>query len=99
MAALDAIYPASQNPMAFPHLMLEEGLQPHAIPSVYLFWSDEPNAWVDTSDTMERKVAALQVRLESMPRHLGHSLHVVERPAPALVRMQAQIVEPSMDRV
>jgi LmbE family N-acetylglucosaminyl deacetylase len=61
MAALDAIYPASQNPMAFPHLMLEEGLQPHSIPALYLFWSDQPNVWVDTTDTVERKIAALRV--------------------------------------
>lgn len=59
-AALDAVYPASQNPMAFPHLVLEEGLAPHAIPSIYLFWSDTPNTWVDTTDTIERKVAALR---------------------------------------
>lgn len=60
MAALDAIYPASQNPMAFPHLVVEEGLQPHAIAALYLFWCEEPNAWVDTSATVDRKIAALR---------------------------------------
>jgi LmbE family N-acetylglucosaminyl deacetylase len=68
IAALDAIYPASQNPMAFPHLMLEEGLEPHAIPSVYLFWSEQPNAWVDTSDTVERKIAALQAHVSQISK-------------------------------
>lgn len=59
IAALDAVYPASQNPMAFPHLMIDEGLQPHSVAALYLFWCDDPNAWVDTSATVDRKIAAL----------------------------------------
>src|SRR3954470_3370638 len=59
-AALDAVYPACQNPMAFPHLVIDEGLEPHVVKSLYLFWTDTPNAWVDTSATVERKVAALR---------------------------------------
>jgi hypothetical protein len=46
-----------------------------------------------------RQITALQVRLQSMPRHLGDAFEAVERPAPALVRMQAEVVEPSVDRV
>lgn len=60
MAALDAVYPASQNPMAFPHLMIDEGLEPHSVASFYLFWGDDPNTWVDTTATVDRKVAALR---------------------------------------
>ena len=60
MAALDAVYPASQNPMAFPHLMIDEGLQPHKVRALYLFWGAQPNAWVDTSATLERKIDALR---------------------------------------
>lgn len=59
IAALDAVYPACQNPMAFPHLVIDEGLEPHRVKSLYLFWSDEPNAWVDTSATTQRKIDAL----------------------------------------
>src|SRR5581483_243032 len=46
-----------------------------------------------------RQVTALQVRLQPIPRHLGDALEAVERPAPALVRMQAEVVEASVDRV
>src|SRR5215469_13789457 len=34
-----------------------------------------------------------------MARHLGHAFHAVERPAPALVRVQAKVVEPPVDGV
>ncbi|HEY8167205.1 MAG: PIG-L deacetylase family protein [Candidatus Limnocylindrales bacterium] len=59
MAAVDAIYPAARNPMAFPHLA-REGLAAHAVARLMLFWSDKPTVWVDVSTTIERKIAALR---------------------------------------
>ena len=58
MAAVDAVYPAARNPMAFPGLA-REGLEKHVVPRIYLFGTNEPNAWVDTTDFFERKLAAL----------------------------------------
>ncbi len=60
MAAVDAVYPAARNAMAFPNLALEEGLPPHVVRWLYFFWSDRPNAWVDVSATLEVKLAALR---------------------------------------
>jgi LmbE family N-acetylglucosaminyl deacetylase len=59
-AAIDAVYPAAQNPMAFPHLVNAEGLQPHHVHRLYLFWSDQPTAVVDISATIEVKLRALR---------------------------------------
>ena len=58
MAAVDAVYPAARNAMAFPHLA-EAGLAPHAVERMYLFWTEQASAWVDVSATIGRKVAAL----------------------------------------
>jgi LmbE family N-acetylglucosaminyl deacetylase len=60
MAAIDAVYPAARNAMAFPSLVTNEGLAPWAVNQMYLFFTDAPNAWVDISDTIETKVAALR---------------------------------------
>jgi LmbE family N-acetylglucosaminyl deacetylase len=60
MAALDAVYPAARNALAFPHLVVHEGLEPHAVPRMYLFWSERPDVFVDISATMELKLAALR---------------------------------------
>lgn len=59
MAALDAVYPAARNALAFPHLALHEGLEPHVVRWMYLFWSERPDTWVDISATMEVRLAAL----------------------------------------
>jgi LmbE family N-acetylglucosaminyl deacetylase len=59
MAAVDAVYPAARNAMAFPHLA-RQGLAPHVVPRMYLFWPERPNAWVDISGTFDRKIAALR---------------------------------------
>ena len=58
-AAADAVYPAARNPMAFPALA-RRGLAAHKVRRLYLFWSDRPNAWVDISITLERKIDALR---------------------------------------
>ena len=59
MAAVDAVYPAARNPMAFPWLE-RSGLSSHKVRRVYLFWSDRSDTWVDVSATLERKIEALR---------------------------------------
>lgn len=59
LAAIDAVYPAARNAMAFPWLA-GEGLLPHSVRRLYLFWSNVPNARVDVSATIDRKIAALR---------------------------------------
>ena len=59
IAAVDAVYPAARNPMAFPWLA-RSGLAPQRVRRLYLFWSNAPDVWVDVSGTFERRVAALK---------------------------------------
>jgi LmbE family N-acetylglucosaminyl deacetylase len=65
MAAVDAVYPASRNPMAFPWLA-REGLASHVVRRLYLFWPNEPNAHVDVSDTVDRKIEALRAHVSQL---------------------------------
>ena len=58
MAAVDAVYPAARNPMAFPGLA-KAGLAAHKVRRLYLFWSNRPNAWIDIAPSLDRKLAAL----------------------------------------
>jgi LmbE family N-acetylglucosaminyl deacetylase len=58
MAAVDAVYPAARNPMAFPWLA-RSGLAAHDVRRLYLFWSERSDTWVDVSATIDRKIAAL----------------------------------------
>jgi LmbE family N-acetylglucosaminyl deacetylase len=57
-AALDAVAPAAGNPHYFPELR-DEGLDVHSVSTVYLSGTLEPNAWVDITATLERKIEAL----------------------------------------
>jgi LmbE family N-acetylglucosaminyl deacetylase len=58
IAAVDAVYPAARNPMAFPALA-RGGLDKHIVRRLYLFWSEQPDTWVDVTATLDRKLAAL----------------------------------------
>jgi LmbE family N-acetylglucosaminyl deacetylase len=57
-ATLDAIAPAAGNPHYFPQ-HLAEGFAVHHVRAAYLTGTLEPNCWVDTTRTQDRKVDAL----------------------------------------
>jgi LmbE family N-acetylglucosaminyl deacetylase len=59
IAAVDAVYPAARNPMAFPWLE-RDGLIGHKVRRLYLFWSNQPTVRVDVTATIGRKVDALR---------------------------------------
>lgn len=54
-AALDAVAPASEMPLLWPDLG-----DPHKVDHVYIRGNDEPNTWVDISETIETKITALR---------------------------------------
>ncbi len=67
LAAVDAVYPAARNAMAFPWLA-RDGLEPHVVRRLYLFWSNHSSAWVDVTGTLDRKIDALRAH-KSQLRH------------------------------
>lgn len=67
MAAVDAVYPAARNAMSFPWLA-RDGLEPHTVRRLYLFWSNKVTARVDVSTTLDRKLAALREHVSQI-RH------------------------------
>jgi LmbE family N-acetylglucosaminyl deacetylase len=68
IAAVDAVYPAARNPMAFPSLA-RNGLPKHVVRRLYLFWTERPNAWVDVTSTVERKIDALLAHESQIQDH------------------------------
>lgn len=65
MAAVDAVYPAARNPMAFPSLA-RSGLAAHRVRRLYLFWSNRPTVRIDVSATIDRKIAALRAHASQL---------------------------------
>ncbi len=60
-AALDAVAPACSMPLLWP----EVG-QPHRVRQVYLHTNDKYNTWVDITETIEQKIAALRQHASQM---------------------------------
>jgi LmbE family N-acetylglucosaminyl deacetylase len=91
MAALDAVYPAARNAMAFPHLALRDGLLPHTVRWLYLFFSDQPTAWVDISATLEVKLEALRCHSSQLrrPQELAESITAWAREDGAAIGSEA----------
>lgn len=60
-AAMDALAPASAMPLLWPEMG-----PPHRVHEVYMSGSTEPNRWVDISETIEQKIAALKQHASQM---------------------------------
>lgn len=58
-AALDAVFPSAETRFVFPEL-LGEGLEPHKVKEVYLSGALEPDTWIDITDFIDQKIAALK---------------------------------------
>jgi LmbE family N-acetylglucosaminyl deacetylase len=58
-AALDAVYPDSRNPFAFPELLEAERLEPWTVPQVWIAGGPQAEHYVDITAVFGRKMAAL----------------------------------------
>lgn len=66
-AALDAAFPAAGNPSAFRDL-LADGLNAHKVQEVWLYFTggQHVNHFVDITETMEQKIAALSAHVSQI---------------------------------
>jgi LmbE family N-acetylglucosaminyl deacetylase len=58
-ATLAAVYPAARDRLNFPEL-LDEGLEPWKVRQVLVTGVDQPNLWLDVSQTMDVGIAAMR---------------------------------------
>lgn len=65
-ATLCAVYPDSRNPFTFTELM-DEGLEPWTVREVWMGAFTNPNRYVDITDTVELKLAALRRHESQLP--------------------------------
>jgi len=92
-AAVDAVYPAARNAMSFPHLA-QQGLAPHVVRRIYVFWAAEPDEWVDVSGYVDRKIAALHAHPSQLRDPQAIDARVRERLAEQGVRVGVEAAEP-----
>jgi LmbE family N-acetylglucosaminyl deacetylase len=58
LVALEAIFPAADNPMFFPELT-DEGYPPHKISQLYVFGHNTPNLRIDITEDLQTKIDAI----------------------------------------
>jgi LmbE family N-acetylglucosaminyl deacetylase len=63
------VYPDARNPFAHPDLLDVEGLEPWIVPELWIMGpgGQQAGVAVDTTDTVDRKVAALMCHKSQMP--------------------------------
>jgi len=76
-AALAVVYPRAALPTFYPE-QLAQGLKPHRVRELFLFESPRPDCYVDISETLEAKLAALAAH-ESQAGVWGGQVEVARR--------------------
>ncbi len=64
-ATIDAVFPLARDYLTFPEL-LSEDLEPHKVATLLLTNFDKQNFYVDVSDTLDKKFAALQSHMSQI---------------------------------
>lgn len=65
-AALYAVFPSAGSRPIFMDL-LDEGLELHEVKRLYIHGSEQPDTWVDITDTLDIKIKALQQHVSQIP--------------------------------
>ena len=58
-ATLASVYPAARDHLNFPELWTDEHLEPWKVRQVLLTGVEEPNLWLDVSETFETGLASI----------------------------------------
>jgi LmbE family N-acetylglucosaminyl deacetylase len=66
--ALYAAFPSAGSRLLFADL-LDEGYEPHNVKRVYIHGSEKPDTWVDISDSLDTKIAALKQHTSQVDTH------------------------------
>jgi LmbE family N-acetylglucosaminyl deacetylase len=70
-ATVRAVYPAARNPFAFPELLADEGLQPWAVPEIWLTADAAPDHVVEISASFGKKLDALRAHASQTAHNDG----------------------------
>lgn len=66
---LDAIFPYARDHLSYPE-HIAEGLAPHRVKEVYLWGSEEPDTYIDITETFEIKMAALNCHASQVGQYM-----------------------------
>jgi LmbE family N-acetylglucosaminyl deacetylase len=78
MATTDAVYPTARDPHYFP-AHSRAGLEPHKTAEIWYFGAEEPDLFIDITDTFDTKIAALRAHESQVGKAEGLEDRLRER--------------------
>jgi LmbE family N-acetylglucosaminyl deacetylase len=78
-ATVRAVYPDARNPFAFPQLLADEGLEPHAVAQLWLFGGPGTDRAIDVTAHLDTKLAAVRCHASQLPDPAATARRVRDR--------------------
>ena len=95
---MDAIFPYARDHLSYPE-HIAEGLVPHKVKEAYLWASEEPDIFIDISETFSLKLAALRCHASQVGQDFDRVKYWVEQRASDLGREQGIPLAEAFHRV
>ena len=70
---LDAVFPYARDRLSYPEHEAE-GLKPHKVREVYLWGSEDPDTFIDISQTFDTKIAALRCHRSQISEQFSQTM-------------------------
>jgi len=70
---LDAVFPYARDRLSYPEHEAE-GLKPHKVKEVYLWGSEDPDTFIDISQTFDTKIAALRCHRSQISEQFSQTM-------------------------
>ena len=96
----DACYPFARDHLHFPELVEQEKLEPHKTRTLMMWGAEEPDCFIDITETMDRKIAALKAHASQVGNNFedrvketarGHGMHTYSQYAEAFRRLDFRV--------
>ena len=78
LATTDAVYPTARDPLYFHH-HLDEGLEPHKAAEIWYFGAEQPDKFIDITETFDAKIDALKAHVSQIITGEGLAERMRER--------------------
>ncbi len=75
-ATISAVYPDARNPFAYPELLDDLGLEPWTVTEMWLMASPHSDLFVEVTDQLESKLAAIRAHASQLPDFESTSVRV-----------------------
>ena len=74
MVTMDAVFPYARDRLHYPEHITEDGLQTHKVGDVLFWGTEEPDTYIDITETIDKKITSLEKHVSQISSDNGRDV-------------------------